>query len=51
MAELEGQQKPWRWLLLAVLLILMGETWLAGRTARRQADLATSASHAREAGG
>ena len=31
-AELEGRQKLWRWLILAVIGILILETWLAGRT-------------------
>ena len=31
-AELEGRQKLWRWLILAVIGILIFETWLAGRT-------------------
>ena len=35
-AELEGQQKPWRWVLLAVLLVLLAETLLARRAARMQ---------------
>jgi hypothetical protein len=30
-AELEGRQKLWRWLILAAILILIVETWLAGR--------------------
>ena len=34
-AELEGRQKLWRWLILAVLGILIFETWLAGRTIDR----------------
>ena len=32
--ELERQQRPWRFLLLAVFLALVLETWLAGRRAR-----------------
>ena len=35
-AELEGQQKPWRWVLLGVLLVLLAETVLARRAARIQ---------------
>jgi hypothetical protein len=31
LAELEGQQRSWRWVLAAVLLVLVGETVLAGR--------------------
>ena len=34
-AELEGQQKPWRWVLLAVLLVLLAETLLARRARGR----------------
>ncbi len=33
-AELENQQSLWRWLILAVMLLLIAETWLAGRTSR-----------------
>jgi hypothetical protein len=33
--ELESRQKLWRWLLVAALVILLLETWLAGWTARR----------------
>jgi hypothetical protein len=35
-AELEGRQKLWRWFVLAALLIILVETWLAGWTSRRQ---------------
>jgi hypothetical protein len=34
-AELEGRQKLWRWFVLATLAVLLVESWLAGRTARR----------------
>ncbi|MBI3852414.1 MAG: BatA domain-containing protein [Verrucomicrobia bacterium] len=34
-AELEGRQKLWRWFIVATLVALLVETWLAGRTARR----------------
>jgi hypothetical protein len=34
-AELENRQKLWRTLLLVALTMLLLETWLAGRTARR----------------
>ena len=34
-AELEGQQKLWRWLTLAALMVLLLETWLAGLLSRR----------------
>ena len=33
-AELEGRQKLWRWLVLAAIALLIGETWLAGRVDR-----------------
>ncbi len=33
--ELENRQKLWRWFILATLALLLFETWLAGRTARR----------------
>lgn len=35
--ELENRQKLWRWLIVAALVILMFETWLAGRLTRRAA--------------
>lgn len=31
-AEVEGQQKLWRWLVMAALLIVLVESWLAGRS-------------------
>lgn len=34
-AELENRQKLWRWFIVATLVVLLFETWLAGRTARR----------------
>jgi len=34
-AELEGRQKLWRWLIVAALVVLMFETWLAARTTLR----------------
>jgi Aerotolerance regulator N-terminal/von Willebrand factor type A domain len=34
-ADLEGRQKLWRWLIVAALVVLMVETWLAGRITRR----------------
>ena len=34
-AELEGRQKLWRWFIVATLAVLLAETWLAARTARR----------------
>lgn len=36
-AEAEGQQKLWRWFIIATLLLLLGESLLAGRTARKGA--------------
>lgn len=36
-AELESRQKLWRWLIFATLVIVLVETWLAGRTAHRSA--------------
>jgi hypothetical protein len=41
-AELENRQKLWRWALAGTILILLVETWLAGRTLR-QAALPTEA--------
>lgn len=34
--ELESRQKLWRWLIVAALTVLLGETWLAGRITRRR---------------
>jgi hypothetical protein len=34
-AQLESRQKLWRWLIVTALVILMLETWLAGRVTRR----------------
>jgi hypothetical protein len=39
--ELEGRQKVWQWLLAAALVILIGETWLAGRHSRPSGAAAT----------
>jgi hypothetical protein len=39
-AELENRQKLWRWVIGAVILLLFGETWLAGRTTRELAQVA-----------
>ena len=36
-AELENRQKLWRWPIVAALGVVLAETWLAGRTARRVA--------------
>ncbi len=33
-AELENRQQLWRWLILAAILVLIFETWLAGRQSR-----------------
>jgi hypothetical protein len=33
-AELENRQKLWRWFILATVLVLLVETWLAGWTSR-----------------
>jgi hypothetical protein len=33
--ELENRQKLWRWLILAAFGVLVIETWLAGRSAKR----------------
>lgn len=37
--ELEGKQKLWKWLVLAALLVVGAETWLAGKRARRTPDV------------
>ncbi|HKS37243.1 MAG TPA: BatA domain-containing protein, partial [Verrucomicrobiae bacterium] len=42
-AELENQQKLWRWLIVAALVVLLMETWLAGWLTR-QAGTRTEAS-------
>jgi hypothetical protein len=34
--ELESRQQVWRWMLASALLLLVGETWLAGRVSRRR---------------
>ena len=36
-AELEDRQKLWRWLTLTALMVLLGETFVAGRLTRRTA--------------
>jgi hypothetical protein len=41
--ELEDQQKVWRWLIVAVLGALIGETWWAGRAARQATFAQTEA--------
>jgi hypothetical protein len=38
--ELEARQKLWRWVILATTLVLIIETWLAGRTRARRPKLA-----------
>jgi hypothetical protein len=35
--QLENRQKLWRWLIVAALVVLVVETWLAGRLTRRPA--------------
>ncbi len=30
--DIEDQQKVWKWLIVAAIVLLIGETWLAGRT-------------------
>ena len=37
-AEMENQQKLWRWLILVALAVIILETWLAGRLSRIQAE-------------
>ena len=39
--DLESRQKLWRWCIIATLTLLLFESWLAGRTARRTALAAT----------
>lgn len=34
-AELESRQKMWRWFIVGTMAVLLVESWLAGRTARR----------------
>jgi hypothetical protein len=41
-AELEGQQKLWRWLTVAALMVLIMETWVAGWLTRRTTSPAAS---------
>lgn len=36
-ADFESRQKLWRWLVAGALAVLLGETWLGGRTARNLA--------------
>ena len=36
-AELESHQKLWRWLIVATLVVIIGETWVAARLTRRAA--------------
>lgn len=38
--QLENRQKLWRWLIVAALMVLVMETWLAGRLTRRPAVVA-----------
>jgi hypothetical protein len=37
-AELESQQKLWRWLILGALIVLGLESWVAGRLTRRRVE-------------
>ncbi len=39
--ELEARQKLWRWLILAALVVLVLETWVAGYVSRRATTGAT----------
>jgi len=41
-AELENRQKLWRWCIVGALVVLLLESWLAGRGARRIAQPATA---------
>ena len=41
-AELENRQKMWRWLLAVTLLVVLFETWLAGRTGRKSVNQSTN---------
>lgn len=34
--EIESQQKFWKWLILSAIILLVVETWLAGRTSAKQ---------------
>jgi hypothetical protein len=36
--ELENRQKLWRWLIVTAIMVLIVETWLAGRLTRRAAQ-------------
>jgi len=42
-ADAEGQQKLWRWFIIATLLLLLGESLLAGRTTRTSVSAAVPA--------
>jgi hypothetical protein len=42
-ADLENRQKLWRWLILGTLAVLLAETYLAGRAARRASPRAEPA--------
>jgi hypothetical protein len=41
-AELENRQKLWRWCIVAALVVLLFESWLAGRSARRNLQPASA---------
>lgn len=38
-AELENRQKLWRWFVIGTVVVLLSETWVAGRAARRATQL------------
>jgi len=40
--ELENRQKLWRWLVIAALAVVLGETWLAARLTRPAPTVASS---------
>lgn len=42
-AELENRQKLWRWLIIALFVLLMVETWLAGSLTRRSTTVEAAA--------
>jgi hypothetical protein len=37
--ELESKQKLWKWLVVAALVVVGAETWLAGKRAKRSQDV------------
>lgn len=42
--DLEERQKVWKWLIVAAICLLIGETWLAGRTGRTVAQSSSQGS-------